>query len=158
MGPNLEQLTAEIRARVAALGYEVVDVRGGGSGSRMRLQVRMDRAVAEPGHGVSVEDCAAVSRQLERWLDDSGVLGERYVLEVSSPGIERPIRWPEHWARFVGREVHARLPERGRVRATIRAVNVEAGSVTLALATDDVTLPIADVRDATLAVDWERRP
>jgi ribosome maturation factor RimP len=73
---------------------------------------------------VTVDDCAAASRALEAWLDEGagGPLGSRYVLEVSSPGIERPVRWHRHWLRFVGREVNVRLPGMGRVRARIVAV------------------------------------
>lgn len=157
MEPTLEQLTTEIRARVAELGFEVVDLRKGGSPHRVRLQVRVDRVAATPGHGVSVEDCAIVSRALEQWLDAGGVVGDRYVLEVSSPGIERPVRWPEHWARYGGREVHVRLPGRGRVRATIGAVDLGAGTVTLTVAGEaPLTVAIDHARDATLVVDWER--
>jgi ribosome maturation factor RimP len=152
-----DALTAEIRPRVAALGFELVDLRLGGAGSRARLQVRVDRVDAAIGRGITIDECAVVSRALEAWLDTTGLLGPRYVLEVSSPGIERPIRWPEHWERFIGRDVHVRLPGHGRVRATIEGLSPSRESVTLRLrATDEVVnLPLGDARDATLAVDWE---
>jgi ribosome maturation factor RimP len=157
MPPTAEALTAEIRARVAALGFELVDLRVGGAGARVRLQVRLDRPDAAVGRGITVDDCATVSRALEAWLDAAGALGPRYVLEVSSPGIERPVRWPEHWERFAGREVNVRIPGRGRVRATIAGVGPARDVVALRLRETGelVTLPIADARDATLAVDWD---
>ena len=54
---------------------------------------------------VTVDDCARVSRALEGWLDEHDEIPERYVLEVSSPGIERPLTRPRDWERFVGEPV-----------------------------------------------------
>lgn len=152
---DVEALTAEVRDRVATLGFELVDLRAGGTSGRTRLQLRVDRPDSTPGHGVTIDDCASVSRALEQWLDQSSRLGPRYVLEVSSPGIERPIRWREHWERFAGHDVRARLPGRGRTHATI--VRVEGDAVTLRPVdgTPEVTLPLGEIRDATLVVDWD---
>lgn len=154
---SLEQLTQEIRSRVADLGYELVDLRRRGAGSRIGLQLRIDHPDAEPGDGITVDECAKVSRALERWLDGDHVLGPRYVLEVSSPGIERPVRWREHWERFQGREVNVRVEERGRFRATIVGVQPDADVVVLAPTGEPgtVEVPLDRIRDATLVVDWE---
>jgi ribosome maturation factor RimP len=156
MAPTWAELTAEIRARIAALGYELVDLRHSGSVPRVRLQLRLDHPDAAPGRGITIAECAEVSRALERWLDQSAVLGPRYVLEVSSPGIERPVRWPEHWGRYVGREVRLRLPALGRTRATIVAVDQASAAVTLRLASGETgTWPLDQVREATLVVEWD---
>ena len=156
MSISLEQLSDELEQRLATIGFEVVDVRKGGSGSRARLQVRIDWRDAAPGRKVTIEDCAAASRHLEAWLDASGALGERYVLEVSSPGMERPLRRLRQWTRFVGREVDVRLAERGRVRARIAGTDATAGTVTLALQDGEtITLAAGEARDATLVVDWD---
>lgn len=154
---SLEQLTQEIRSRVADLGYELVDLRKRGAGSRIGLQLRIDHPDAEPGDGITVDECARVSRDLERWLDGDQVLGPRYVLEVSSPGIERPVRWREHWERFQGREVNVRVEERGRFRAKIVGVQSDADVVVLAPTgeTGTVEVSLDRIRDATLVVDWE---
>ncbi len=151
----MDELTAEIKARVADLGFELVDVRKGGSGRRTTLQIRIDRHDSTPLHGVTIEDCAHVSRALERWLDGDDVLGPRYVLQVSSPGVERPIRWPEHWRRFVGHDVRVRVPGRGRITATI--VDASDDSVVLRPSdgsNDNMTIPVDEAKDATLVVDW----
>jgi ribosome maturation factor RimP len=148
-------LTAEVRRRVDALGYELVDLRRGGSHKRPILRARIDRPDSTPGHGVTVDDCAYVSRKLEAWLDAGDVLGVKYVLEVSSPGIERPIRWPEHWQRFRGHDVYVKLPEWGRVRATIVDVDESGRDVVLrAKGKGEITVAIEEALDATLAVDW----
>lgn len=154
---DLDRLIDDIRHRVTALGLELVDLTVGGAKSRPRIQVRIDRPDSRPGHGVTVDECATVSRVLEGWLDEAGLFGPRYILEVSSPGIERPVRWPEHWERFVGRDVRLRVRGRGRMRATIVRV-VEAGDAVVLRPTDQtdhITVPFVDVQDARLAVDWE---
>jgi ribosome maturation factor RimP len=155
MNDRSREILPEVKARLSRLGFELVDLRLRGAGQRQSLQIRIDRPGSVPGAGVTADDCATVSRELERWLDGSGVAGLRYVLEVSSPGVERPIRWPEHWKRFVGREVRVRLPDHGRVRATI--VRVEQ-DVTVVLRIEDgqeeVLVPLEQARDATLVVDW----
>lgn len=149
-------LLPEVKERLASLGFELVDLRLRGAGQRQSLQIRIDRHDAAPGQGVTTADCALASRELERWLDDSGVLGTRYVLEVSSPGIERPIRWPEHWRKFAGSDVRVRLPDRGRVRATIVRVEEEDRVVLRVAGDEEIAVPIGDARDATLVVDWSQ--
>jgi ribosome maturation factor RimP len=57
---------------------------------------------------VSIDDCARASKALQRWLDDSRLLGEDYVIEVSSPGIERRVARPQDFRRFAGRRVRVR--------------------------------------------------
>jgi ribosome maturation factor RimP len=157
MPDELAALTEEVRARVAMLGYELVDLRRGGTARRGRLQVRIDRPLAGPEQGITVDDCALVSRGLEQWLDASGLLGSNYILEVSSPGIERPVRWRQHWERFAGRDVTVRLAGHGRRRATIVRVVPEAEAVVLRLAPEgtELTVPLAEARDAKLVVDWD---
>lgn len=151
-----ERLVPHVRAFVAAMGYELADLRRRGSATRVILQVRIDRPDAAPGRGITVDECAEVSRALEAWLEDSGLVGPRYVLEVSSPGIERPLRWREHWVRFVGRDVRVRLAGIGRVTATIVRVLEDRDAVELRIAGRDevVSVELASVANATLAVDW----
>lgn len=154
MTDELERLIDQVRDRVTALGFELVDLTKRDAGKRVSLQVRIDRLEKTPGGGVSAGDCAFVSRRLERWLDETAILGSRYILEVSSPGIERPVRWPEHWQRFVGREVCARIRGRGRVRATIVRVP-DTRSVVLRLEDgEEVEVLLSDVGEAKLVVDW----
>ena len=158
MPDDLAGLITEVRSRVEALGFDLADLRKGGTSRRTRLEVRIDRPASAPGQGVTVDDCAHVSRALEQWLDASLVLGANYILEVSSPGIERPLRWRQHWERFVGRDVNVRLRGRGRRRATIVRVVAGDDAVILRLAGvegEEVTVPLSEARDARLAVDWE---
>ena len=84
-------LERELETRIEALGYELVDLETAGSKTRPLLRLRIDRPGSEPGKGVTVDDCTRVSRALQQYLDEQQDLGDRYVLEVSSPGIERPL-------------------------------------------------------------------
>lgn len=101
-------IDAELERRVEDLGFEVVDVHWGGGRGRPRIRVRIDFDGSEPGRGVTVDDCARVSRALEEWLDEHPALPERYVLEVSSPGVERPLIRRRDFARFSGNEIEIR--------------------------------------------------
>src|SRR3989442_4187583 len=101
-----DSLVESFRSRLEALGLELADLRIGGTQARPLVQVRIEWPDASPRR-VTVDDCATASRVLEAWLDADGPLGRRYMLEVSSPGVERPLRWHRHWVRVVGREVQA---------------------------------------------------
>jgi ribosome maturation factor RimP len=151
-----ESLVEAIRGQLADLGLDLADLRIGGTSQRPLVQVRIEWPPSDPARPVAVDDCAKASRALEAWLDAEGVLGPRYILEVSSPGLDRPLRWPRHWAQFVGREVQATVAGWGRVRARIVAMPDEA---TVVLEPTERgggprTVKLADVRDARLAVDW----
>jgi len=93
-------------ARVAAgYGLEIFDVQFRREGSGMVLRVRLDRpgSAATAEESVSVEDCAHVSRDLSAILDVEDVVPTAYVLEVSSPGLDRPLRGAADYSRFAGR-------------------------------------------------------
>ena len=124
-----DSLVEAFRTRLESLGFDLADLRIGGTPNRPLVQVRIDwpSMPGEPLRRVTVDDCATASRGLEAWLDAEGgagrgPLGNRYVLEVSSPGFERPVRWHRHWARFVGSDVNVKLAGLGRVRARIVSV------------------------------------
>ena len=157
---SVDALLAPIRDQIAGLGFELVDLRRVGTLDRPILQVRVDRPDSRPGQGITAEDCAGISRSLERFLESSAMVGPRYVLEVSSPGIERPLRWPEHWRRFVGRRARVRADALGgRRQVEIVAVPDEAHVTVRQEDGGEVTIPLADIRDARLVVEWphERR-
>jgi ribosome maturation factor RimP len=151
-----DRLVEAVRTRLEPLGFDLADLRIGGTATRPLVQVRIDLLPGAPeaARGVSVNDCATVSRALETWLDADGVLGTRYVLEVSSPGVERPLRWARHWARFVGHDVMAKLADLGRVRARIVAVPDGETVVLAPEGADARPVKLAEIRDARLVVDW----
>ena len=149
-----ESLVEAFRTQLVAVGFDLADLRIGGTPNRPLVQVRIDC----PPRNVTVEDCSRVSRALEQWLDADGgrLLGTRYVLEVSSPGIERPVRWHRHWVRFVGRDVNVKLAGLGRVRARIVAVPSEDIVVLQPQGGAEREYRLAEARDARLASDEDR--
>src|SRR3989475_8324969 len=130
-----DSLVESFRSRLEALGLELADLRIGGTQARPLVQVRIEWPPGSPAgpdaqpRRVTVADCATASRLLEEWLDAEGPLGRRYMLEVSSPGVERPLRWHRHWVRFVGREVQATVAGLGRVGARIVAGAAEGAGM-----------------------------
>ncbi len=146
-----ESLVEAFRSRLEALGFDLADLRIGGTPNRPLVQVRIDC----PPRNVTVEDCSRVSRALEEWLDAGGPLGNKYVLEVSSPGIERTVRWHRHWVQFVGRDVNVKLAGVGRVRARIVSVPDEATVVLRPKGDAEREYRLSDVRDARLASDTD---
>jgi ribosome maturation factor RimP len=159
-----EKLEHELETRVEALGYEFVELERAGSKARPILRVRIDVPESEPGRGVSVEDCTRVSRALEPYLDEDPVLSERYVLEVSSPGIERPLVRPRDFARFAGKEVALKTSvpvgekKLKRLEGELLGIEEEGGSerVRLRLKSGDVLeIPRAQIARAHLVFRWE---
>ena len=161
MRPNPE-VGRELEDRVEALGYELVEVRWGGSGSRPLLRVRIDRPGSGVGEGVTVDDCVKVSRALEPWLDGRGDLPERYVLEVSSPGVDRPLLRDRDFERFRGEQVavkgHDVLAGRARrLEGELLGLEGETGAVRLQLPDgDEVSIPREQIAGANLVFTWKR--
>jgi ribosome maturation factor RimP len=151
-----DELERVVTTELAALGYELVEFRRRGSKSRPVLDVRVERA---DGARVGVDDCARVSRAVEARLEDAQLVGERYVLEVSSPGIERPLRQARDWRRAVGQSavVTAQPLSGGKAEVTIVALEGEPGAE-VAVVRDakgvEHRLALADVSQARLAFHW----
>jgi ribosome maturation factor RimP len=151
------ELERQIAARLGELGFELVDLRAGGSARRPHYSVRIDWAEVIPGRKVTVDDCALASRALEAWLDREGVGGGRYILEVSSPGMDRPLRTAAEWRRFAGRSAEVLVPALGgRFTVTIRQVlDQPEPAVELEFPKGErKTLKLTEIKEARLAITW----
>ena len=136
-----EELIAPV---VTGMGYELVDLQVSNRGGLLRL------FIDKPG-GIGLEDCAAVSRQLARVLEVEGVEYDR--LEVSSPGLDRPLRKAQDFARFAGQkaDVRMRTPDAGGRRRFVGVLRGEnEGRVSLELDGQTVALAIEDIDRARL--------
>lgn len=142
-----------IAPALAATGYEIVRVFVMGS-HRPVLQIMIERA--DRG-AVTVEDCASVSRTVSALLDVEDPIAGSYTLEVSSPGIDRPLTRPEHFERFAGFEakLETRFAVDGRRKFRGRLLGLAGESVRIATDIGELSLPLTDVQKARLVLTDE---
>jgi len=130
-----------------ALGFEVLAVELVGSGGSTTLRVYIDSPT-----GVTVDDCARVSHQLSTILDIEDPVPNRYALEVSSPGLDRPLSKRQHFERVIGREVKVRTQHyvEGRRRFTGVLQQVTDDAVVVDVDGEPYDLPFEDIEKARL--------
>jgi ribosome maturation factor RimP len=154
MNQALEDL---LKQEVDALNFDLVEFRKGGTARRPLLDVRIDR---RDGSKVTVDDCAFVSRAIEPKLDASGLVGDQYVLEVSSPGVERPLRTVADWRRFIGRRASVSgHVVGGRIEGDILALEGDEQSPVAVLRDSkgrEHRVPIAEIKEARLVFVWNK--
>jgi ribosome maturation factor RimP len=160
---RMTDLDRELERRVEELGYEVVELERAGSKHRPILRLRIDKLGATDEVSVTVEDCTRVSRALEAFLDEAeSGLAPKYVLEVSSPGVDRPLVRPRDFERFAGKEVAlaGKEPLAGRSRkleGTLLGVEGEGAELKIRLRLEkgeELSIPRAEVTRANLVFRW----
>lgn len=156
MTASAVRLSELVRPVVAATGHDLEGLTVTAAGRRSVVRILVDK-----DGGVSLDDVAAVSRTLGDALDaadeaEPGLLGPSYVLEVSSPGVDRPLTEPRHWRRNTGRLVTATLREGGPV--TGRVVAADEAGLTLDVAGTERPLAYTDVERGTVQVEFSRPP
>jgi ribosome maturation factor RimP len=134
-----------LRETLGGLGYELVDIESS-RGGLLRIFIDSPR-------GITVEDCARVSNHLSRALAVEGIDYER--LEVSSPGLDRPLKRLEDFTRFAGQKasLKLRLPLQGRRRYEGKLSGVEEGKVLLEVDGERMSFALADIDRARLVPD-----
>ncbi len=153
-----EKLQTIVAEELTPLGLELVELKIGGSKGRPVVDIRVDRLDLQK---VQVGDCERASRAIEARLDaDPSIITDRYVLEVSSPGMERPLRHAGDWRRFVGRLASVNsLVLHGRQELVIVGVDGDAGNESITLRDQkkgtEVVVALKDVTDARLAFHWK---
>jgi ribosome maturation factor RimP len=147
---DLEQMVAPA---VEAAGLELVDVTFRREAGRRVLRVTVDRQ-----GGVDLDTIAAASERVSRRLDVEGFDPGRYTLEVSSPGLERPLRRPEEFARRMGQKVRIKTgpPVDGSRTHVGAVVAADEDSVTVATESGERTLPHDDITSARTVFEWDR--
>jgi ribosome maturation factor RimP len=148
-GPVDEGKIADvIRPVVAAAGMDLETVRVSAAGRR-----RLLRVVVDSDQGVSLDDAAAISRQLSAALDSTPAMGDfPYSLEVSSPGVDRPLTDPRHWRRSAGRLVQVTAADAGTV--TGRVVAADLDGVTLDVEGDRRRFGYAELGAGAVQVEF----
>ena len=138
-----------IEPTLQAMGFELVRVQFGGGQHRPTLQIMAERIDRQP---MAVEDCAEISRNLSALLDVEDPLPGSYLLEVSSPGIDRPLIRPADYERFAGFEarLETTAPIEGRKRFRGKLMGLAGDRVRLAEEGGELTLPLEQINKAKL--------
>ncbi len=155
MTASAARLTALASNVVAAHGYDLEDLSVTAAGKRSVVRVLVDK-----DGGVTLDDAADVSRALGAALDEADeaepdLLGDTYVLEVSSPGVDRPLTEPRHWRRAVGRLVIASLRDGAPV--TGRVLRADESCIALDVEGTEQVLAPADVVSGAVQVEFARK-
>ena len=147
-----DRLAEELSAPMGALGLDLEAVDLSSAGKRRVLRVAVDK-----DGGVTLDDIANATRAVSQTLDSRDLMGERaYTLEVSSPGVDRPLTLPRHWRRNAGRLVkvtpHEGEPVIGRITAS------DDAAVTLDVDGAEQQVAYVDVSKAKVQVEFRQAP
>ena len=151
---SLDALQGELELLLAAWGYELVLMRYNSQARGGYLRLLIDK----PG-GIAVADCETVSKQVGAYLDVVDPIPQRYMLEVSSPGLNRPLTKEEHLLASVGQRVALRLTALSGGSRRLQGVLRGVGEDALQVEVDGRILPVAreKIREATLLYDWDQQ-
>lgn len=143
------RLLGLLEPALAALGFELLELEFSPAGRRALVRVFIDRI---DGGAVTLDDCERASHAASQVLDDADAIGREYELEMSSPGFDRPLRTPAHFARFAGSEARIELqrPLDGRRRFRGRLGAVADGMVMIEVDRREWKIPLADISEARL--------
>lgn len=148
-GDITDRLAALLDAPVNALGLDLEAVDLSKAGKRSVLRVAVDK-----DGGVDMDDIAAATREVSSVLDDSDAMGAQpYTLEVSSPGVDRPLTLPRHWRRNAGRLVTVTRSEGEPVTGRITTSDDQAA--VLDVDGTDQRIEYADVRRAKVQIEFK---
>ncbi|UNK43669.1 ribosome maturation factor RimP [Luteimonas sp. S4-F44] len=168
MADKATQLKTMLAATVESLDLELLGIEylpaPGGALVRLYIDVpatdtdaaQGEAADGEAGQGVTIEHCEAVSREVSAQLDVEDPISGNYTLEVSSPGVDRPLFEAAHFARFAGQtaKVGLKLPQDGRRRLTGRIDAVEGETITFDVDGTPLTVRMDNIDKARLVPDW----
>ncbi len=155
------QISALLAPTVAALGLELLGVEylTMPGGAVLRLYIDVPAAEADESgeaRAVGIEECEQVSREVSAQLDVEDPISGHYTLEVSSPGLDRPLFTPAHFERFIGEsaKVGLKLPQDGRRRLTGRILAVEGETIRFEIDGQPFEAAFDNIDKARLVPDW----
>jgi ribosome maturation factor RimP len=161
MTDKANEIAALLAPTVASLGVELLGAEylpsPGGAMLRLYIDVPLGAAgEGEEPRSVTIEDCEAVSREVSAQLDVEDPISSHYTLEVSSPGIDRPLFGAAQFARFAGEsaKVALKLPQDGRRRLQGQIVRVEGENIMFAVDGNELVVRADNIDKARLVPDW----
>ncbi|MCP4572441.1 MAG: hypothetical protein GY838_08845 [bacterium] len=158
---DLRELAARVigllEPELAAEGFETVDVRLFRGGGRLQVRVYVDLPGGGPDApgGIGLDDCVRAARTSSMLLEEADLFPGRYVIEVSSPGIRRPLRTPAHFAAAVGQRVDLKVAGQGRVRGMLKEAAPDLLHVETAPDEEIVQVAVPAVTEASLDPEFD---
>ncbi len=154
----VDKIRSVVSGPVEGAGYELVEIEFKREVGGWVCRLFVDK----PGTGISLDDCERVSREVSAVLDVADVIPQAYALEVSSPGLDRPLRYVEHFRRYVGQKAKLKLRAgvegRRNFSGTIVAVPPDAPPRVVVQVDDkEYTLPLDDLDRANLVYEFDRK-
>jgi ribosome maturation factor RimP len=146
-------LTELLQPLVEDLGYEFVGLEYSSNPKNSVLRLYIDQE-----DGIDLDDCSRVSREAAALLDVEDPISGHYNLEISSPGLDRPLFTPEHYARFAGREARLALyaPEAGRRKFRGRILGATEDRVRMSVEDEEIVFEFSNIAKANLVPDFDR--
>ena len=145
-----DRLTAELTGPMSTLGLDLEAVDLTTAGKRRVLRIAIDK-----DGGVTMDDIADATREVSRALDETDVMGQQaYTLEVSSPGVDRPLTLPRHWRRNAGRLVKVTLTDGDPV--TGRLTTSDDDGAVLDVEGEERRVSYADVTKAKVEIEFKK--
>lgn len=161
MSGKANEISALLAPTVESLGLELLGVEylPAPGGALLRLYIDVPEVAADAAgepRSVGIEDCESVSREVSAQLDVADPISGHYTLEVSSPGVDRPLFTVAQFARFAGEEAKAtlKLPQEGRRRLQGRIARTEGDAVVFDVDGNDFAVAIDNIEKARLVPDW----
>ena len=157
MTDKADEIAALLAPTVESLGLELLGIEylPAPGGATVRLYIDVPAADAA-SRSVGIEDCETVSREVSAQLDVADPISGNYTLEVSSPGLDRPLFGAAQFARFVGEsaKVTLKLPQDGRRRLQGEILRVDGSTIAFAVDNAEVEIDAANIDKAKLVPDW----
>lgn len=146
--PDRDELNLLLNPVVAATGYILEEIKVSSHGKRKHLTVIIDGVERNP----NLDEVAAISRAISEELDRISVLGDQpFTLEVTTPGIERPLTLQRHWVKNVGRMVEILLQDDKKMVGRINAVENDKVRI------DEVLIDFTEIKSARIQIEFNRK-
>ncbi|MDH2923987.1 ribosome maturation factor RimP [Nicoletella semolina] len=145
---TLEQKLQDlVEASIEAMGFELVGVECQRTGRFLTVRLYIDKE-----GGVTIDDCGEVSHQVSAIFDVEDPIADKYTLEVSSPGLDRPLFTSAHYQRFVGRDIviHLRIPVLDRRKWQGTLLNIDGDLITLNVEGNEHIFALGNIQKANL--------
>jgi ribosome maturation factor RimP len=151
---QLETIAKMLKPVLASMGYQLVERELVTDMGRLILRLYIDKE-----GGVTLDDCSEASRAISAHLDVEDPIPGKYDLEVSSPGVERPLRYPEDFARYAGETIKLRTLEPLEGRQNYRGVlkGCDANNINMTVDGKEFVIPFSALLKARIVKDWQQK-